>query len=503
MADPIDTLVTPLPGPVDRVSFLAEQARNRRASWLLALAALTAIVLTGIALGIVAAPLFYFAILLVGLVMTATHPHSAWMMLVILPAAIFPMLFGLAFAPGQFTYNAGHGAQHPHGLWPVVIGVTIFAVVPGAVMFVALWRIVTTVLRRGGARAILARLGARPCDPHDDEARRLADVVEEIAVAAGISVPRIAIIDAKDAIGAANAAAVGWSVDDATIVVTRPLLDQLTREQTQTVIARVVASIGNADLRIAFRMLTIFHTVRVIQFALIGASRWRTMRVIWRSLGLALTTRSVSSDDEELAVATDLLACTEYRTTLDAALQPHASLVGCLFAPLLFPARFSAWTIAFIISASEYLVTGPLVDATWRRRELLADATAVKLTRNPKGLVDALERLRRVPVMLPHADAISYLFAVWWADQPRGTALFTRQMHASPERRLAQLAEMGAGVTAAPPPANTPLGDVLAGIVALMFAQLVWFMMTIALALTSAELFALGLFGLWLAKRFG
>jgi Zn-dependent protease with chaperone function len=490
-------------GPADRVSFFAEQARNRRASWLLALAALTAIVLTGIPLGVVAAPVVYLGLMLVGIVMTATHPHSGWMLLIILPASIFPMLFGLAFSPGHFTYNAGHGAQHPHGLWPALIAVTIFAVVPGGMLFVALWRVVTTVLRRAGSQAILANLGARQPNPADEEEHRLVDVVEEIAVAAGLSAPRVMIVDAKDANGAANAAAVGRSLDDVTIVVTRPLLDTLTREQTQALIARVIASIGNADLTIAFRMLALFQTVRVIQFALVGVSRWHTMRVIWRCAGLALTSRASSSDDDELAVAKDLLASTEQRTTLGAALRGRSSLLGCLLAPLLFPVRFSAWTIAFIISASEYLVTGPLVDATWRRRELLADATAVKLTRNPGALAGALERLRRLPVMLPHADAISYLFAVWW-DPSHAVTLFGRQMHATAERRLAQLAEMGAPTShAAPPQAELPLGKLVAGFVALMFAQLVWGMMTIALALTSAELLVLGLVGLWLTKKFG
>jgi hypothetical protein len=132
-----------------------------------------------------------------------------------------------------------------------------------------------------------------------------------------------------------------------------------------------------------------------------------------------------------------------------------------------FPLTWAGYTVVSIVAASEYLMTGPLVGALWRRRELLADATAVQLTRNPDGLAGALERLREIGVSVPHGGGVSYLFAAWW---PRGAgteqatdqwsaSFFGRPMHATLDQRIAQLVAMGAhpeaahrpAVTAAPP----------------------------------------------------
>jgi hypothetical protein len=124
--------------------------------------------------------------------------------------------------------------------------------------------------------------------------------------------------------------------------------------------------------------------------------------------------------------------------------------------------------VVTVVAASEYLMTGPLVGALWRRRELLADATAVQLTRNPDGLAGALERLREIGVTVPHGGAVSYLFAAWWprgagteqATDQSSASFFGRPMHATLDRRISQLVAMGAhpeaasrpAVTAAPPP---------------------------------------------------
>ncbi|HEY7876794.1 MAG TPA: M48 family metalloprotease [Gemmatimonadaceae bacterium] len=509
------------------MSFFAEQARNRRVSWLLAVFAVTAVIVTGIPLGLVGAPLLFLAVMPLALVMTTIRPHSAWGILLVVPATLLPNIFGFGHQASTATYANAQAVLAAHGVWPVVIATVGLAVVPGAVAFLALLLIVRTVLRRSGVGALLLRLGARAPNPQDDEERRLVDVVQEIAVAAGIPAPHVAIMDATVAGGSANAAAVGWSIGDATVVVTRPLLDLLTRDQTQAMIARVIASIGNGDLRVAFLMLSIFQSVRAVQFALFGVSRWRTLRVLSQCARVATRRRSLGSDAErasDQAAATDLLAIGDYSVRLDAALRTPASPLGCLFAPALLPLRFSAWTIGFIIAASEYLLTGPLVDAAWRRRELLSDATAVRLTRNPDGLAGALERLGEIGVMVPQAEKVSYLFAAWWpaasgSDQAaKPMVLFPRRTHVTLERRVAQLVAMGAHPEPAARPDVTPvdrfvsspaagaldqssLHVLMVGIVAVTFVNVIGWMMWVALLLTSVELFALGFAGLWIAQR--
>ena len=517
----------PIPGPADRVTFFAEQARNRRISWALGLVALAAIVLTGIPVGVIAGPMIYILTMPVWLALTALFPHSVWMVMLVVPAMLLPMLLG-STVNSRIIVTGLQGAHALHGAGPLLLVALVVAVLPGAVLFFALWGIVRVVLRRAGAAGILRKLGARPPHPDDAEERMLVDVVEEVAVAAGIRAPHVAIMDAEAAGGAANAAAVGWSVDDATVVVTRPLLDLLTREQAQATAARVVASIANGDLRITFFMLSIFQTVRALQYMLFGVSRGRTLRVLWACARFATRRASLVSDAERAkdeAVAMDLLDIGSFHTDLGTALTPRGSVLGCLFSPLLAPVRFAAWTMGFVIGASEMLLTGPLVNAVWRSRELLADATAVQLTRDPDGLASALARLRRVAVMVPKADAVSCLFAAWWrgpagSDQS-GTpiTLFARKSHVTADRRLAHLLAIGAhqdavqgpddsGVVTARPFSGgsldfSPYNPAAVTLVGVIFVQFVAIMMWFTVWLTSAELFGLGLLGFWLARRFG
>ncbi len=506
-------------GPTDRVSFFAEQARNRRASWVFGALSAIAVTITGIPLSVLAAPLLYVMVMPLGLVMTAMFPHSAWSLLLVLPATIFPLLVGARSNTAHMTFTSPQGVVALHGTALLAIA-TGLAVLPGAVMFLLIWLVVRAVLRRAGTRAILATVGARNADPNDSEERQFTDVVEEMAVAAGIPTPRVVVIDGKTAGDAANAATVGWSVNDTTVVVTRPLLDTLTRDELQAMIGRVVASIGNGDLTIAFRMLSIFQTVRIIQFALFGVSRARTLQVFRRCVRVALRRHPPATDAErsdEQSVATDLLAVGSFRATLDQAIG-HASLIGCLLAPILFPLRFTAWTIGFIISTSEYLLTGPLVDAALRRRELLSDATAVRFTRNPDGLASALERLRGVETVVPRADNLSSLFAVWWpvtlADKNAPVVLFARKPHATAQRRLAQLIAMGAHPDAGGRPSMTPAhafvstpaptfdaSTIASTFLGFALFQVVWVMMWVAMWLTSFELFLLGFLGVWIAQR--
>ena len=96
-----------------------------------------------------------------------------------------------------------------------------------------------------GVESLLRSLGAREPRPGDLEERQLQNLVEEMAIAAGVRPPRVAILDGA----AANAGAVGSGPDDATLIVSRRLLDELDRDQSQGIIAQLVGSVGNGDLR--------------------------------------------------------------------------------------------------------------------------------------------------------------------------------------------------------------------------------------------------------------
>ena len=62
----------------------------------------------------------------------------------------------------------------------------------------------------------------------------------------------------------ANAAVVGSSPEDAVVVVSRRLLDEMDRDETQGILAHQIASIGNGDLGIALSMVTVFRTFGLV-----------------------------------------------------------------------------------------------------------------------------------------------------------------------------------------------------------------------------------------------
>src|SRR5213075_3180608 len=82
--------------------------------------------------------------------------------------------------------------------------------------------------------------------------RRLHNVVEEMAIASGVTVPEIYVLENEDGI---NAFAAGNSPADAAITVTRGAVTRLKREELQGVIAHEFSHILNGDMRLNLRLL--------------------------------------------------------------------------------------------------------------------------------------------------------------------------------------------------------------------------------------------------------
>jgi len=98
----------------------------------------------------------------------------------------------------------------------------------------------------GGARSVLSSSGAVPAPPDDPRYRQLHNVVEEIAIAAGLPKPQVYVIPDPDP----NAFATGKDPDHACIAVTQGLLDSLSREELQGVIAHEMGHVRNFDIRL-------------------------------------------------------------------------------------------------------------------------------------------------------------------------------------------------------------------------------------------------------------
>ena len=198
----------------------------------------------------------------------------------------------------------------------------------------ALW---SWISFRAGDRIILRMTGANPVTVEQEP--QLHNVVEEMAIAAGIRKPRICVIETD----ALNAFATGMTPARSTIGVTRGLLDALNREELQGVIGHEMGHIVNWDIRYATAV-----GVLVGLIALVSDGALRSLRFSGRS-------RNSNSRAGGGAVIIVLFL-----------------LVFAALAPL-----FSR-LVQMAVS---------------RQREFLADATSVRLTRHPEGLISALEKL--------------------------------------------------------------------------------------------------------------
>ncbi|MFO1031112.1 MAG: M48 family metallopeptidase [Planctomycetota bacterium] len=273
-------------------------------------------------------------------------------------------LFGLAvlaivvaiYAAAQSLLVVG---ERTRGFWQP----ELFAAIAGGTLAIVgvatLWK--TAQLRSGGPR-VATMLGGRPValSPTDPQERVLRNVVEEMAIAAGMPVPEIYVLDDESGI---NAFAAGWSPADAAVAVTRGCLDQLNRDELQGVIAHEFSHVFHGDMRLNIRLMGVLFGIVCI--ATIG-------RVLARSAGSGRSRSSKKNDAAALAVFGVALMVIGY--------------LGVFFARL-------------------------IQAAVSRQREFLADASAVQYTRNPRGIGMALAKIGGLGARLqnPHADEASHL----------------------------------------------------------------------------------------------
>ena len=120
---------------------------------------------------------------------------------------------------------------------------------------------------RGGGEPVALQMGGVPVPESttDTQLRRLRNVVEEIAIASGVPVPKIYVLEHEAAI---NAFAAGYSTSDAVVAVTRGALDKLNRDELQGVIAHEFSHILNGDMRLNIRLIGVLFGI--LMLGLIG-----------------------------------------------------------------------------------------------------------------------------------------------------------------------------------------------------------------------------------------
>ena len=379
-----------VPGPVDRETFFAAQARNRRSAWRLTAFAALGVAMMGVPMSAVISPLVYaLAIILNDLVS------------LVVPTA--DLLRLLAHADRQPGASA---------LPDAVVAVLLVAglVIPGSLVMLLAWLGARSLFLAGGADGLLRSLGARPPRPDDLEERQLQNLVEEMAVAAGVRPPRIAILDGT----AANAGAVGSAPDDATLIVSRRLLDELDRDESQGVIAQLVASVGNGDLRAAIAIVSMHRAFGLVMAVLGAPFGPHARRTLLRLVRLGL--RRGTPDARELDAIDEMLIQSAGMPEGEVDPGKKTTLADVLRLPFLM--AYTAFWMARLAFVG--FVVGPLLALMWRSRRYLADATAVQLTRNPDGVARGLAALGTRGGAIPAGSWADPLFIVGPERGPAG-----------------------------------------------------------------------------------
>lgn len=468
------SVYAPVLGPADRESFFAAQRRHRRATWKLTVGSAAAAIVTGIPLSFVLTPIVFAAILILTRVLhiVVPVPDLIWDAYRSTGLVLVDVIESLD-DPATPGVEESEWRNVPISLFFKAAAVWLL---PGIILMLIIWPILIQLFRHGGVGGVLLSLGAREPVMTDLEERQLVNVVEEMALAAGIPAPRVRLIDS----GVANAAAIGSSPEDATIVVSRPLLDDLDRDETQGVLAHLVASIGNGDLRGAMSIVAIFQTFgfasALVKAPISGPAR-TTVR---KMLGYVLSRHKPHERAAEASIISEMLTSGIWENDSDdfdwvnedddkAVIErPGPSVRWLLYFPMLFIAVFIAtlllqfpdalrrmslfgvvglagWIVWYQRDYVAYAVpralkmarmmimlpyymaatlpqimimmlTGfmlePMLAVLWRTRRYLADASAVQLTRQPDWIAHGLTGLVKRGAIIPGGKWAGPLFVV-------------------------------------------------------------------------------------------
>jgi Zn-dependent protease with chaperone function len=215
----------------------------------------------------------------------------------------------------------------------------------------------------GGGKVVAESLGGRPVprDTTDPLERRLLNVVDEMAIAAGTPVPPVYVLTHEHGI---NAFAAGLAPSDAVIGITRGAIVQLDRDQLQGVIGHEFSHILRGDMRLNVRLMGMIFGI--LMLGLIGQYVLRSMRFGNRR-------------------------------------GPRVGLPVFALGAGLMVVGYGGTFFGNLIKA-----------AVGRQREFLADAGSVQFTRNPLGIAGALKRIGGLAwgarVLSPAAPEASHMF---------------------------------------------------------------------------------------------
>ena len=231
-------------------------------------------------------------------------------------------------------------------------------------------------------KLVMRMTGARIIQESDNP--KLFGLIQEVTIASGLPMPKVAIVEDD----APNAFATGRNIDRAVIAFTTGLLDVMDRDQLQGVVAHEMAHVANRDTLVSAVAATSAGAIAIVSDML--------MRMMW--FGGGRRDRDSNANPATLVI----------------------SLVVLILAP-----------IAALL----------LKSAISRKRESLADATAVAFTRNPSGLRSALEVLAQDnTVVKQRSNAVAHI----WIESPLDGKAVSKMFSTHPpiEERISTLRAM-------------------------------------------------------------
>ena len=313
---------------------------------------------------------------LFGLAVLVTVTLTNLVLAVVIHAFKHPMFPGVWWNPFTFLvtlfYLCGEAVVFPmeflKSIWNPYLfcGVTLISLTS-----VALGSLYKIRLLSAGGSAVAELLDGRCVETNtaDPDEQRLRNVVEEMAIASGIPVPEVYVLDNERGI---NAFSAGYTRDDVAIGVTCGCLKLLTRDELQGVIAHEFSHVLNGDTRLNLRLMGLMHGLF-----------WPT------PVGRILVRGS-----------------TQAREIGESIFDENTTPFFLPTAPI---------GILFLIVGG---ISSPFVrlikSLICREREWFADAAAVQFTRNPAGIGGALKKigglLKQGRLDTPHAETASHLY---------------------------------------------------------------------------------------------
>lgn len=278
------------------------------------------------------------------------------------------VVVSIAIAAMDTDRTALLGAPFKAFRWEIFAGSTM-----GTLVVVLLSTGFKSMQLHGGGKVVARELGGRRIDSQttQPQERRLLNIVEEMAIASGVPVPDVYVMEDEHTV---NAFAAGRTVSDAVVGVTRGCMNMLTRDELQAVIAHEFSHILNGDMRLNMRLMAFIFGITVL--TVIG-------RILAR----------ISSESREKG-ALPIIA------------------VG----------------VALIIIGFLGVFFGRLIQkAVSRQREFLADASAVQFTRNPDGMTGALKKIGAMGSRVddPHAEEVGHMMIASAFSDEKGSIFST------------------------------------------------------------------------------